>query len=304
MSPITAALLGVLTVALAFAPAAFLVLAPPRVRITSGLRIANAVAFEVLILHVGAWAFASVHLRGVAAGALLLGALMSIARSVRAQGPKRGRVPVQLALAVLLVGLDAWALSASWYAEAPVDARLPLAAGSYYVLQGGNSRLTNPFHGRAREVAAIDIVKLTASGNRATRFVASALTDYASFGAPVTSACDGEVVAAEGALPDNPVGFPDDTHPSGNYVVVRCAGGIVKVAHLQHASVIVAVGARVHVGERLASIGNSGETSEPHLHIGAFRLGTPLEVVLDHSGDALIRFDGRILVANDVVTVR
>lgn len=303
MTPLSAGMIGILTVVLALAPPVWLALAPPRGAAVTSLRVALAVAFEVVVLRVGAWPSTSVYLRGVAAGALVVGALVGLARTVRAGSKGRASVAVHVALLVPVVALDVSALSASRYEEVPLEAHLPLAPGTYAVLFGGNSKLTNPFHGKARELAAIDLVKLTPWGSKATGLASRALTDYASFGAPVTSVCDGEVVAAESALPDDEVGVPDEEHPAGNHVVVRCAGGLVKVAHLMHASVVVRVGARVVTGQRLGSIGNSGATSEPHLHIGAFPLGARMDVVLDHSGDMPVRLDGRFLVANDVFTV-
>jgi murein DD-endopeptidase MepM/ murein hydrolase activator NlpD len=61
------------------------------------------------------------------------------------------------------------------------------------------------------------------------------------------------------------------------------------------------VGSAVAVGDWLGSVGNSGNTGEPHLHVHAQRPGpegTPL------GGDPLpILFYGRYLVRNDRVVV-
>jgi murein DD-endopeptidase MepM/ murein hydrolase activator NlpD len=253
----------------------------------------------------GAWAFATVYLRSCVIGAFVVASVVAISRTIRAREPLRSRrrFVAYAALLLILLGLDGWAASAAWYAELPIEGGLPLAAGRYCVLQGGDTRLTSPFHDRLREFTALDIVKLADWGNRARRLLPRELGDYASYGAPVTSPCGGVVIAAEGALPDMPPGKPDDEHFRGNYVVVRCGGGIVKLGHLQQRSIRVGVGASVRTGETIGSIGNSGGSSEPHLHIGAFSAETPIDVVLRHSGEVPIRLDGRYLVANEVFRV-
>jgi len=46
------------------------------------------------------------------------------------------------------------------------------------------------------------------------------------------------------------------------------------MAHLSPGSIQVKVGDHVTVGQPIAKVGNSGNTSEPHLHIQAQTLGT------------------------------
>ena len=53
----------------------------------------------------------------------------------------------------------------------------------------------------------------------------------------------------------------------GNHVVIDHGDGVFSLyAHLQRGSVTVAVGDVVAVGDRLGLVGNSGNSSEPHLH--------------------------------------
>jgi hypothetical protein len=54
----------------------------------------------------------------------------------------------------------------------------------------------------------------------------------------------------------------------GNHVVVRAGDGTHAVlAHLRRGSVLVARGDRVAAGQQVAECGNSGNSSEPHLHV-------------------------------------
>lgn len=54
----------------------------------------------------------------------------------------------------------------------------------------------------------------------------------------------------------------------GNHVLVEHDDGTCAAyAHLRHGSAAVRVGHRVVEGQQLAQVGNSGNTSEPHLHV-------------------------------------
>ena len=58
---------------------------------------------------------------------------------------------------------------------------------------------------------------------------------------------------------------------AGNHVVLELPGGnaFVALVHLRAASLRVRVGQRVEVGEPLAACGNSGNSTQPHLHLQA-----------------------------------
>ena len=57
---------------------------------------------------------------------------------------------------------------------------------------------------------------------------------------------------------------------AGNHVLIETdAGPVVAVCHLQRDSVHVHPGQRVRVGEELGRCGNSGNSTEPHVHVQA-----------------------------------
>jgi murein DD-endopeptidase MepM/ murein hydrolase activator NlpD len=59
----------------------------------------------------------------------------------------------------------------------------------------------------------------------------------------------------------------DERAVFGNHVVLEHGDGEFSVlAHLRHGSVAVEAGDRVRRGQRLGACGNSGRSSEPHLH--------------------------------------
>ena len=70
------------------------------------------------------------------------------------------------------------------------------------------------------------------------------------------------------------------------------------LAHMKQFSVLVSAGDTVTAGEPLGRVGNSGNTSEPHLHIHAERGGEAGRLL---NGEAVpMTFDGQYLVRGDV----
>lgn len=81
----------------------------------------------------------------------------------------------------------------------------------------------------------------------------------------------GTVVEAMRDLPDQPPGVAPTnlTIPeiAGNHVILDLGGGrYAMYAHLAPHSVTVHVGDRVRAGDKLGLLGNSGNTTGPHLH--------------------------------------
>jgi murein DD-endopeptidase MepM/ murein hydrolase activator NlpD len=95
---------------------------------------------------------------------------------------------------------------------------------------------------------------------------------YFAFGAQVVSAANGTVVSTRDDMPDVPpnqalfaVEQPGDY--IGNHVIVQILPEVWAVyAHLQPGSVAVRMGEEVTAGQRLGRLGNSGNSTAPHLH--------------------------------------
>ena len=144
---------------------------------------------------------------------------------------------------------------------------------------------------------ALDITVVDHSGRRARSLQSSSLEDYFAFGEPVLAPCNGRVVALTADLPDQPIGSADRENLAGNHVAIDCGGVTVLLAHLQAGSLSAELGADLVAGQFLGRIGNSGNTSEPHLHIHAVRGSTPASEQLLSIGEGVpIYFDGRFLV--------
>jgi hypothetical protein len=158
-------------------------------------------------------------------------------------------------------------LRAGSYEGAALNLSPPLRGGEFYVIAGG----ANPSVNQHSDFA-LDIGKLNALGIGASGFYPEDVRKYAAFGAEIVAPCAGEVISAENTRPNRKPLDPDgEDRTGGNHVVIYCAGHSVQLAHMQAGSVTVSAGDQVAVGQLLGIVGNSGNTTEPHLHINAAR---------------------------------
>jgi hypothetical protein len=120
--------------------------------------------------------------------------------------------------------------------------------------------------------SAIDWMQLD-SGGRLMNGDAGDVHSYPDYGAKVLAVADGTVVGMLNDLNDQkPGSLPDPKtitleNVDGNHIVIDLSNGVYAFyAHLQKGSVNVNVGDRVKRGQVLAKLGNTGNTSGPHLH--------------------------------------
>lgn len=167
-----------------------------------------------------------------------------------------------------------------------VDIGAPVA-GRWLALNSPSSRV--PSHGvhAWSQTHACDLVHEPEDGTRPPGGwlpVARRPEDFSGFGQPVLSPVAGTVVRSVDRMRDHwsrtsPLGLVwfvlegvrevlGPTGVLGNHVAVRAEEGhVVLLAHLRHRSVTVARGDRVARGDVLGSCGNSGNSTEPHLHL-------------------------------------
>jgi hypothetical protein len=118
---------------------------------------------------------------------------------------------------------------------------------------------------------AIDWERVDESG-RLWRGDDSVLTNWEGYGEKILAVADGRVVRAIDGLPNQvPGALPQGLDPlqaDGNAVFLRLRDGrIVMYAHMIPGSVTVKAGDRVVRGQVLGRLGNSGNSSAPHLHL-------------------------------------
>jgi murein DD-endopeptidase MepM/ murein hydrolase activator NlpD len=173
-----------------------------------------------------------------------------------------GRQPVRLTLDIPL---------------APYTQRVKLAfplKGNFVV---ANGRVTEGGHHEWSQNFAYDILALGPMLNALLR-EGTANADFAGWGREVLAPAGGTVAYARNDVPDNPgmdaadlnrlAGLPDQPWPvAGNVVVIdHGTGEFSLLAHMQQGSVRVKKGDRVEPGQVLGLLGNSGNSSGPHLH--------------------------------------
>ena len=95
---------------------------------------------------------------------------------------------------------------------------------------------------------------------------------YWGFDQPVLAVADGEVTEVVDSIPDHaPHVLPGAVtlaNIAGNHVILRIgAHRYVVYGHLEHGSVRVRPGERVRRGQTIAKLGDSGQTTAPHLHL-------------------------------------
>ncbi len=177
-------------------------------------------------------------------------------------------------------------------------ARLSLPfRGEWWVFWGGPSERQNYHVIAADQRHAFDFVAWRGGATHRGSGVRNA--DYWVWGRPILAPANGVVVAAVDGVRDNrpQVEVENRRNPAGNHVVLDLGNGeYALLAHLQRGSVRVKARQRVRPGLVLGLTGNSGNSSEPHLHFhvqdraqlfGKAR-GLPVSFVAYRADDRLI----------------
>ncbi|MGY4691072.1 peptidoglycan DD-metalloendopeptidase family protein [Salibacterium sp. K-3] len=209
---------------------------------------------------------------------------------------RKWSIGINAALLLIFGMYNIWIFSGYNAEEEAVELSFPMQDGLYYVGQGGSHTQINYHNSHPAQEYAVDLVKLNAAGARAAGIYPEHLGAYHIYGETLYSPCTGEVAASRSSLPDLTPPETNPDQPRGNFVEITCADQDVQVhmAHMQEGSVAVEEGDEVQKGGRIGVVGNSGNTTEPHLHIHAERGGKGVP----------IQFNGRFLVRNDVVWQR
>ncbi|MCK0132009.1 peptidoglycan DD-metalloendopeptidase family protein [Flavobacteriaceae bacterium F08102] len=92
--------------------------------------------------------------------------------------------------------------------------------------------------------------------------------NYYAFGKEVIAPCDATVVEVISGVKDNVPGEMNPAELTGNTVILKTENNeYILLAHLKFNSIVVEEGQQVKTGEPLGQCGNSGNTTEPHLHV-------------------------------------
>jgi Peptidase family M23 len=307
-----------LQIGLPLALIAWLAISPPRNLLGVSLQAFVTAITLLAIARMGIWVFPpwwTPYLYG-----LLF--VLSLVIGVRRRKPQRklpshwlGWIAIIIFAALgVFVGNEA---VQSWAGQFPppiatVDLAFPLRDGNYLILNGGSDIRINAhlktldesvprFRAYRGQSYGIDMIKIDPFGLRAKGLVPSDPAAYQIYGESVFAPCSGGIIQAIDGFPDLKIPQIDVVNRAGNYVILRCGNTDVVLAHFRPQSLSVQAGRTVKVGDRIAEVGNSGASDEPHLHISAQHLGSP---TAPFSGDPLpIRFNGRFLVRGNRMTM-
>ncbi len=148
------------------------------------------------------------------------------------------------------------------------DLAWPLT-GLWWVGWGGDSILENYHAAAPSQRHALDLLVWRDGGTFSGDGAAN--QDYFAWEQQILAPASGTVVDVQDGMADNTPGVTNpDGHPAGNHVVLHVGeSAFVYLAHMQEGSVAVAIGDEVEAGQLLGLVGNSGNSTEPHLHIHA-----------------------------------
>ncbi|MFI6344816.1 M23 family metallopeptidase [Streptomyces sp. NPDC050560] len=207
--------------------------------------------------------------RAVAIGATTLA--MAGTAAGRSGGGSPAQRPEQRGLEV------AWPFSGRWRVQNSPARRVP----------SHGTRLMGSSY--AIDFIAVDEQHRTAGSRSWRTFLASEPPElFYAFGKPVHSPVDGTVVAAHDAEEDHEARrsqlalipytlgqgarLREGVHAiAGNHVIIKLPGSghCVALAHFKSGSVRVSPGDKVVTGQHIADCGNSGNSTQPHVHIQA-----------------------------------
>jgi hypothetical protein len=200
-------------------------------------------------------------------------------------------LPRQLSHRLSLLGVDRPAQtepSAMQYLTAPIELLAepvvispPLKGAGWVAINGccapnvGHRSTGLPINGKLyfAQRFAIDWMQLDDQGRLASGDLAD-VQSYTGYGATVLAVADGTVVSTLDALPEQrPPTLPEPLTIDlrtvlGNHVILDLGNDVfVLYAHLKPGSVAVQPGERVRRGQGIGQLGNTGNTSAPHLHL-------------------------------------
>lgn len=199
-----------------------------------------------------------------------------------------------------------------------VDLRYPFT-GRWQARNSPADRV--PSHGTTLfgSARAIDFVPVDESGRTAPVRLGTLLRPeppdrFPGFGRPILAPLAGTVMAAHDTEPDHPArrGLPSVGYAltqrrrlaagwralAGNHLLIEADQVVIALCHLRQGSIEVELGQRVSPGDRLGRCGNSGNSTEPHVHLQAVDTRD-----IDRAGPVPVTFEGRLPRSGEIIDV-
>jgi murein DD-endopeptidase MepM/ murein hydrolase activator NlpD len=148
--------------------------------------------------------------------------------------------------------------------QTKTDMQLPFT-GEWFVFWGGRTLKQNYHAAHTDQRFALDL--LIMKDGKSFKTDGKTNEDYYAFSQPVVSPGAGVVTSVENSVPDNVPGEMNPEQPTGNHVIIDHGNEEFSfLAHIKQGTVKVAAGDEVSAGQALGECGNSGNTSEAHIH--------------------------------------
>ena len=134
------------------------------------------------------------------------------------------------------------------------------------VFWGGDTKELNYHVNHKAQKNAFDIV-ITNEKGKSYKTDGQTNEDYYAFGKKLIAPCDAEVVLVVDGIKDNKPGELNPIYVPGNTVILKTINDeYLFFAHFKQNSIVVKQGQKIKQGDILGLCGNSGNSSEPHLH--------------------------------------
>jgi len=134
------------------------------------------------------------------------------------------------------------------------------------VFWGGDTQELNYHVTEEAQKSAFDFL-ITDSEGKSYKTNGRTNEDYYAFGKALIAPCNGEVVLVVDGIKDNTPGEMNPVYVPGNTVIIKTVNNeYLFFAHFKQHSIQVKQGQKVKQGDLLGLCGNSGNSSEPHLH--------------------------------------
>ncbi|GAB5401440.1 MAG: M23 family metallopeptidase [Aureisphaera sp.] len=139
--------------------------------------------------------------------------------------------------------------------------------GEWFTFWGGDTKAQNYHVISKTQKHAFDFLVLDESGNSYERS-GTRNEDYYAFGKPLYAVCDALVYKVITGVEDNRPGIMNPAQMLGNSVILKTDNEeYIVYAHFEKETIKVKEGQAVKRGQYLGNCGNSGNSTEPHLHL-------------------------------------
>lgn len=137
--------------------------------------------------------------------------------------------------------------------------------GEWFVFWGGTNEFINYHYAYENQRYAFDLVKVQDGQSYENSQIRN--ENFYAFNEDIVSPADGQVIKVVDGLKDNIPGKMDENNSAGNYLVIQHANNeFSMIAHFKKNSILVKPNEVVSEGQVIGKCGNSGNSSEPHIH--------------------------------------